>query len=310
VKKTEDVLVNIPLPSQAGFNSVLVNMGSMRNSGQEFVISSRNLVDGALKWNTDLNISFNRNKVLSIGNGISFMNGYGNIYERGNAIALLNGYGLGAFYGYVAEGVDPATGKLLYRTKNGSAGPYTATTPSDREIIGDAQPDFVYGMTNMLTYKNFDLTIFLQGSQGNQIFNGVRVELEGMKDSRNQGTEVLRRWKQPGDVTDVPGVMLASNDNTQISTRFVEDGSYLRFKTITLSYKVQQSFLNRIGLGNASLYVSGQNLLTLTKYKGFDPEVNTFGNAGDTDNRNVSLGVDYGAYPQAKVFLFGVNVSL
>lgn len=310
VKKTKDVLVNIPLPTQSGFESALMNKGSMKNIGQEFVISSRNIVNGPLLWNTDLNISFNRNEVVTIGNGISFLNAYGNIYERGNAIALLDGYELGTFYGYVAAGVDPTTGKQLYLAQDGKSVPYAEIKPSDRRLLGNAQPDFVYGMTNNLSYKNFDLTIFIQGSQGNKIFNGVRVETEGMKDSRNQSTAILGRWQNPGDITDIPGVQNASNDNTQISTRFLEDGSYLRFKTITLTYKFNSALLNKIGLGTATVYVSGQNLITITKYKGFDPEVSSYGTATDTDNRNISLGVDYGAYPQAKVFLFGVNLSL
>jgi hypothetical protein len=207
--------------------------------------------------------------------------------------------------------VDPQTGQQLYLTKDKGAVPYSATSPSDRSFIGSAQPDFVYGMTNVVTYKNFDLTVFLQGSQGNDIFNGARVETEGMKDSRNQSTAILNRWRNPGDITDIPGVSLASNDNTVISTRFVENGSYLRFKTITLAYRINQKWLDNIGIAGASVYVSGQNLITVTKYKGFDPEVSTYGGVGNTtDNRNVSLGVDYGAYPQSKTFLFGINLSL
>jgi hypothetical protein len=166
-------------------------------------------------------------------------------------------------------------------------------------------------MTNVVTYKNFDLTVFLQGSQGNDIYNGARVETEGMKDSRNQSTAILNRWRNPGDITDMPGVSLASNDNTVISTRFVENGSYLRFKTITLAYRINQKWLDKIGIAGASVYVSGQNVITVTKYKGFDPEVSTYGAVNNTtDNRNVSLGVDYGAYPQVKTFLFGLNLSL
>jgi len=165
-------------------------------------------------------------------------------------------------------------------------------------------------MTNMLTYKNFDLTIFFQGSQGNKIFNGVRVESEGMKDSRNQSTAILGRWEKPGDISSMPGIKPYSDDNTQISTRFVEDGSYLRFKTITLAYRVNPKWLEHIGLGSASIYVSGQNMITFTKYTGFDPEVNTYGTDASSDQRNVALGVDYGAYPQAKVILVGVNISL
>jgi len=137
-----------------------------------------------------------------------------------------------------------------------------------------------------------------------------------MKDSRNQSTAILNRWRKAGDITDIPGISPASNDNTQISTRFLENGSYLRFKTITLMYRFKESMLRSVGLGAASVYISGQNLITITKYKGFDPEVSTYGTAVDnngridTDNRNISLGVDYGAYPQPKVFLVGVNVSI
>ncbi|MBN9296719.1 MAG: TonB-dependent receptor [Filimonas sp.] len=314
VKKTKDVLVRIPLSSQI-VTSVLGNMGSMQNVGQEFVLSTKNIIKPNFTWSTDFNISFNRNKVTSIGNGISFMNAYGNIYERGNAVALVQGYALGEFYGLVAAGVDPKTGDQLYLNSKGEAVNYAATKPSDRRLIGNAQPDFVYGMTNNLSYKNFNLSVFIQGSQGNKIFNGVRVETEGMKDSRNQSTAILNRWQKAGDITDIPAAKSNSNDNSQISTRFLENGSYLRFKTITLSYNIDPKILNKIGFGTAQIYISAQNLITITKYKGFDPEVNTYGTSTingkpDVDNRNIALGVDYGAYPQAKIFLFGLNVSL
>lgn len=308
-KKTNNVLVSVPLSAQI-VPAVVMNMGSMQNIGEEFSLATQNIIGKDFSWNTAINLSFNRNKVLSIGNGISFMNVYGNIYERGDAIALVQGYGLGEFYGYVAAGVDPKTGQQLYETKEGQKVPYSAIKPSDRRLLGNAQPDFTYGMTNNVTYKNFDLTVFLQGSQGNKIYNGVRVELEGLKDSRNQSTAVLNRWKQPGDITDIPGINLASDDNTAISTRFLENGSYLRFKTITLAYRFDEKLLNKIGIGEASLYVSGQNLITITKYQGFDPEVNTYGTSGNTDQQNVALGVDYGAYPQAKMILFGLNMTL
>ncbi|MBV4357262.1 SusC/RagA family TonB-linked outer membrane protein [Pinibacter aurantiacus] len=315
IKKTKNVLVRVPLSSQI-VESILLNMGNMENKGAEFLISSKNIVKKDFTWSTDFNISFNKNKVTSIGNDITFMNIYGSIYERGNSIALVQGYGLGEFYGYVAAGVDPQTGDQLYLSSEGKPTNYSGIKASDRRLIGSAQPDFIYGMTNNLTYKNFDLTIFFQGSQGNKIFNGVRVETEGMKDSRNQSTAVLSRWQNPGDVTDMPGIKANSNDNSQISTRFLENGSYLRFKTITLAYRIDPKVLSHIGLSAASVYVSGQNLITITKYKGFDPEVSTYGTAvtstgaPDIDNRNVSIGVDYGAYPQPKMILFGLNLSL
>ncbi len=310
VKKTDDVLVRVPLSGQI-VPSVLLNSGAMQNKGVEFVISSKNIANKDFSWNTDFNISFNKNKVTSIGNDLTFLSGFGDIYERGYSIVLAKGYGLGQFFGYTAAGVDPATGRQLYLTKDKMAVPFSETSPSDRGFIGSAQPKFVYGMTNSVTYKNFDLTVFLQGSQGNEIFNGARVETEGMKDSRNQSTEVLRRWRNPGDITDIPGVNIASNDNTVVSTRFLESGSYLRFKTITLAYRIPSKILGRIGLSDASVYVSGQNLITITKYTGFDPEVSSYGGVNNTsDNRNVSLGVDYGAYPQMKVYLFGINIAL
>jgi hypothetical protein len=136
------------------------------------------------------------------------------------------------------------------------------------------------------------------------------VETEGMKDSRNQSTDILARWQKQGDVTAIPGVKPASDNNTQISTRFLESGSYMRFKTITLTYRFSPSLLDRIGLSAASIYVSGNNMITFTDYKGFDPEVNTYGTDASSDQRNIALGVDYGAYPQAKMFLFGINLSL
>src|SRR5579871_6526198 len=315
IKKTKNVLVNYPLPSQAGFSTAPVNGATMQNIGEEFLISSKNIVKGDLRWNTDLSISFNKNKVVSIGEGISFLNAYGNVYARGNSIALVQGYGLGEFFGYVAQGVDPQTGHQLYLTK--AKGTTDNPSPTDRVLIGNAQPKFVYGLTNNLSYKNFDLTVFVQGSYGNKIFNAGRLEAEAMVNSANQSSAVLARWEKPGDITNIPGVSTdASTNNSLISTRFLESGSYLRFKTITLSYRISPKLLSKIGLSAATIYVSGNNLITITKYKGFDPEVTSYGNSvkadgtPDTDNRNISLGLDNGAYPQSKMFLFGLNVSL
>jgi TonB-linked SusC/RagA family outer membrane protein len=308
VKKTKDVLVKVPVSGQI-VSQLLLNSGAMRNIGQEFLLSSKNIVKKDFTWTTDFNLSFNQNKVTRIAEGISQLTAFGEIYEKGNAIVLKEGYGLGQFIGYVAAGVDPATGLQLYLANDGTK--VSEPKPSDRQFIGSAQPKFLYGMTNSVSYKNFDLSVFLQGSQGNKIYNGVRVETESMKDSRNQSVAVLSRWRKAGDITDMPGVLQGSDNNTLISTRFLENGSYLRFKTITLSYKLNQKLMDRIGFKSASVYVSGQNLITITKYKGFDPEVSSYGSSNNTqDNRNVSLGIDYGAYPQAKIFLVGLNVSL
>lgn len=322
IKKTKDVLINLPLPAQAGYPTAPVNASAMKNTGEEFLISSRNINTRNFRWNTDFNISFNQNKVETIASGISFLNMWGAVDSRTNAIALVKGYGLGEFYGYVAKGVDPATGQQLYLTKDGSLTNNPA--PPDRILLGNAQPKFVYGFTNSFSYKNFDLLVFIQGSQGNKIFNAGRLESEAMIFGINQSTAILNRWKKAGDITDIPAVAEnGSFNNSLTSSRFLESGSYLRFKTITLSYKIDPKLLSGIGLSAASIYVSCNNLFTITKYKGFDPEVSSNGNATNsstsggsisgtpnTDSRNISLGLDNGAYPQAKMFLFGINISL
>jgi hypothetical protein len=179
-------------------------------------------------------------------------------------------------------------------------------------LLGSALPKFMYGLSNDLTYKNFNLTVFIQGQQGNKIFNAGRLEMEAMRTAINQSSDIVNRWRKPGDVTSIPAVSVnQSVDNTLISTRFLENGSYLRFKTITLSYNINPKTLSGLGLSSASVYVSANNLFTITGYKGFDPEVNSYGSSNNSsDNRNVSLGIDNGAYPQTKMILFGINVSL
>ncbi|HRQ51994.1 MAG TPA: TonB-dependent receptor, partial [Agriterribacter sp.] len=304
-KKTRDVLVRMPIPTTSGLNSISLNVGDMENKGFEFNIATQNMKAENWSWNTDFNMGFNRNKVLNLGDDPNVQIPSGEIYQRGNASLVKAGYPLGSFYGYVATGIDPQTGNVQYedRDKNGE------TNPGDRTFIGNAQPDFIYGMTNTVRYKNIDLSVFFQGSQGNSIFNGARIETEGMYDSRNQTTVVLNRWQNPGDVTDVPRAIRNNVANTYISSRFLEDGSYLRLKAITLSYRFTGDFLRRMAVSNASLYVTGQNVLTFTSYTGFDPEVSTYGNDGNSNVKNIAQGIDYGAYPQSRAFIIGLNLT-
>ncbi|WP_423148490.1 SusC/RagA family TonB-linked outer membrane protein [Rubrolithibacter danxiaensis] len=298
LKKTNDLLLNLPLPRSTGFDNGLQNVGSVENRGLEFQINSRNFVKKNFQWETDFNISFNRNKVLSVvGQEIA----QGGVASRGDAVLIKEGYPLGMFYGYVADIVDPQTGDLLYLDANGNSTANPAA--SDRRFIGNPNPDFIYGFTNTFTYKNFGLNIFLQGSQGNDILNATRIDTEGMVDPKNQSADVLRRWTTPGQVTDIPRAEFGVTDNSRISTRFIENGSYLRVKSATLSFDVPKSLLNKAKIGSARLYVTGENLLTFTDYKGFDPEVNSFGGS------NTVQGVDFGTYPQTRNLIFGLNVS-
>ncbi|MGK9119316.1 SusC/RagA family TonB-linked outer membrane protein [Olivibacter jilunii] len=304
LKKTSDLLLNVPVPRATGFDYVLQNAGALENKGLEFQVNSRNLA-GALKWETDLNISLNRNKVSDLAGTTIFG---ANISGRGDLSYTTVGNPIGMFYGYVFTGVDPQTGDALYLRNDGTSS--NNPSPDDRRIIGNPNPDFTYGLTNTFGYKNFGFSVFLQGSQGNDIYNGTRVETEGMIDAKNQTTAVLDRWTSPGQLTNVPRAVPDNTNNSRNSTRFVENGSYLRVKSVTLSYNLPETLLSRLKLSNVKVYVTGENLFTVTNYKGFDPEVNAFTNTNDaTQNKNTFVGIDYGTYPQTRNLIFGLNVS-
>lgn len=298
VKNTSNLLLYVPIPRSTGFDTGLQNVGKVQNKGIELQITSHNVNKGDFSWDTDFNISFNRNKVVDV-NGQQIVGG--GVAGRGDVSYSVEGKPLGMFYGYVAGGVDPATGNMYYIDRNGES--TFSPSAEDRTFIGNPNPDFIYGMTNTLNYKNLSLSIFLQGSQGNDVFNATRIETEGMTDAKNQSQVVVNRWRQAGDVTDIPRASWGNTDNSRISTRFVEDGSYLRAKAVTLAYTVPSSFLTKIHLNQAKVYVTGENLFTITGYKGYDPEVNAFG------GNNTVLGVDFGTYPQTRNLIFGVNLS-
>jgi TonB-dependent starch-binding outer membrane protein SusC len=296
-KNTDNLLLEVQLPRTTGFTVGLQNIGKLENKGLEFAVNSKNLV-GELKWESDFNISFNRNKIVDINDQIIVAGG---VAGRGDISRNEEGKPLGMFYGYVWGGVDPQTGNAYYIDRNGES-TFTPTA-DDRRFIGNPNPDFIYGLTNTLSYKNFELMIFLQGAYGNDVFNATRIETEGMTDAKNQSREVINRWRAPGDITDIPRAVWGSTNNSRLSTRFVEDGSFMRVKAMTLSYTVPQNVLSRVKISNAKVYVTGENLLTFTKYKGYDPEVNAFGGS------NAAIGVDYGTYPHTRNLILGLNLS-
>ncbi|OBQ54988.1 TonB-dependent receptor [Tamlana sp. s12] len=299
IKKTKDLLYNAPLPTATGFESAIQNIGELENKGVEFSINTINIDHKNFSWESSFNMAFNRNKITKLVDADVFQ---GTISGgRGEASLIREGEPLGILYGYRYGGVDPQTGAAFYLDNNGDS----TFTPSadDRTIIGDANPDFTYGFTNTFTYKNLSLLVFLQGSQGNDMLNATRIETEGMTDPKNQSLAVLDRWRQPGDVTDIPASSFGNADNSRISTRFIEDASYLRVKAVTLSYAFPSSILNKLKMSALKLYVTGENLLTFTDYSGFDPEVNAFGGS------NTVRGIDYGTYPQTRTAIFGLNVT-
>jgi len=294
-KLTTNMLMNVTLPAGSSVaSSIWRNEGEMTNEGFEFSINSRN-IDKKLKWTTDFNISFNKNMLTKLVLTKIYYAALtsDNIHEY--IVRNEPGRSLGGFYGYKTDGVDTETGELIYRDINGDG----VVTSSDRTYIGDPNPDFTYGMTNTLSYKNFNLSILIQGSQGNDIFNASRIETEGMYDGKNQSTRVLERWRRPGMITTIPkaGFDLKNSDY------FVEDGSFIRLKDVTLSYNIAPLTLKKLGISKLQPYITGTNLLTLTNYLGFDPEVNQWGNSGAVQ------GIDWGTYPQTRTFILGLNVE-
>ena len=295
-KHTTDMLMYVSLPAGAAAASNIVrNEGEMKNNGFEFSASSRNFT-GAFKWNTDFNISFNKNKLQSLElQQIYYDAETTDAFHQTRVVRNEPGRSLGGFYGYISDGVDPETGELMYRDINEDG----KITASDKTYIGDPNPAFTFGLTNTFTYKGFSLNIFMQGSVGNDIFNASKGDVMGMYDLKNQSTEVLERWRTPGQITNVP----KAGFNMQPSSYFIEDGTYLRIKDITLSYNFHGGILDRLGVSRLQPYVTATNLVTFTDYSGMDPEVNEWGNSGAVQ------GIDWGTYPHSKSFVFGVNVE-
>ena len=295
-KMTKDLLLSRPLPPSTGFTSITENIGEVENKGFEVGITSDNLSGHKLQWNTRLNFSMNRNKVLKLYNKqpIDDLGRGGNRIEEGQPI--------GVFYSFEWLGVDPSTGDVVYADKNFDG----QITSADRTKIGDPHPDFIYGITNSFRYGNIDLNIFFQGSQGNDIFNGTRLYLESLQGGDNQLDAINRRWKNVGDITDIPRATLdpvASASNKRQSSRFLEDGSYLRLKNLTVGYNFNTKDILQGKISSLRVYFSGQNLLTFTNYSGLDPEVNYRG------DDNARIGTDFFTYPQARSFTFGLNAS-
>lgn len=303
-KKTKDLLLNVELPWTSGQATSLQNYGSVENRGLELGINTVNL-EGKLTWNTSINFSINRNKVTSIGEGSES-------YLSGNYIVKV-GEPLGTFYGTVTDGIlqtgeeatkgaytgnaTPKAGDRLYKDFSGDN---QFTTALDRRIIGNAQPDFIFGITNNLGWRDFDLSFFFQGVVGNQILNGNKQTLELFNGQQNASTSALDRWTEENPSTTMPRAKL--DPAPVFSDRLIEDGSFLRLKSLTLGYSVPRQFIEKVRLSNLRVYVIGQNLLTWTKYTGFDPEITS-------GNNTVSQGTDSGIYPVSRTISAGLTVT-
>ena len=323
---TKDLILgNNGIPEYFGFQNdeILTNLGEINNRGFEVSLNTRNIVKGDFRWNTDFNISFNKNEVKALINDDDlFGNAAPSYFSVDRSYVLRVGEEVGLFYGFdyagVYQGGDFPAGTATF--EGGVAGDPLffdiadedgmtdgEITADDRTTIGNPNPDFTYGITNSFTYKDFDLNIFFQGSQGGEIFNMTEVQLNN-GDSNTTRDYFENAWTTSNTDTDQPRV--GNNSNREISSRFVEDGSYLRLKNISLGYNLTSSVVDKIGLGAVRLAVSAQNLLTFTNYSGLDPEVNFFGDAGDNNtSSNTVQGFDFGNYPTVKTVTFSLNVK-
>lgn len=316
-KKTNDLLLNMDMPYYTGFVSGQSNVGSIQNRGFEIDLTSHNLT-GDFIWDTKFNFSLNRNKVLDLGtNGeirIKSSKPTGTVTEQEYAV-VREGESLGSLFGYKYVGVlqegetyplqpDAKPGDPKFADVNGDG----VLDDKDRDIIGHANPDFIFGLTNNFAYKGFDLSIFFQGSVGNELLNMTRMNME-----LNRSTDALNRWTPTNTNTDIPRngfYNTSKGKGGYINDHFIEDASFLRLKNLTLGYTIPFKKV----VSSCRVYGSIENLFTITGYSGWDPEVDTKAydtakNNGTNQTANVGAGLDFNAYPSMRTYTIGLNIT-
>jgi TonB-linked SusC/RagA family outer membrane protein len=305
VKNTRDLLNSVKLPASLGFTQTIQNVGQIQNKGLELSLDAK-LLNGQLKWDVSANIAFNRSKVIKLYGGQDILTGSVDVsFISDNSSLLREGQPISVFYGYRKDGYD-ANGKEIYKDLSSANGtPDGIINQFDKTIIGDPNPDFIYGLNSNLSYKNFELNLFLQGSQGNDIVNvsGIGNTLDygfGL----NMTKDVYNDHWTPTN-TNAKYPILSRSASMRYSDRMVEDGSFLRLRNIQLSYILPTQKLGMSWIRNLQIFASGQNLLTLTKYSWWDPEVNSQGGSNST-----AQGIDHYTYPTAKTVTFGIKLGL
>jgi TonB-linked SusC/RagA family outer membrane protein len=296
-KRTEDLLYVRALPLSSGYNSITGNFASLENRGLELALNAQ-VLRGAVKWDLSANATFNRNKVLDLDGGTT--------QERFVTTYSILGVGqpLGLFKTYVFDGINQA-GDAILRGYDGRLGGHKVRdldgdgliSAADQTVTGNPNPKLIFGFSTNLSYRKFDVSAFLSGTQGNDIYNQARFAFETPLGQRNLLKGVANRWTPDNPSNEYASA--AQGSRLPVSDRFVEDGSYLRFRNVTLGYTLPKFG----GVQNIRLYVSGNNLFTITNYSGLDPEVNTY--AGS----NTVIGVDNLVYPPARSFLGGLQVT-
>jgi TonB-linked SusC/RagA family outer membrane protein len=297
-KVTSDLLVQRPVSGTSGYTSVWDNVGNIRNSGIEFQLSTTNFqaaAPGSFDWRTDFNISHNKNRVTKLHRNEPYNTGF---YDA-NRVQV--GQPLGAFHMIRFDGVDPETGNAIYADIDGDGD----VDSEDRVIVGNPHPNLWGGMRNQFALMGFDLNTFVEFSQGGDIFNAIRIFADegGCSAWDNKLGVVRNSWTPENPNTDVPRASYdCTSGSEEISSRYIEDGSYVRLQEITLGYRLPSRIAATARLADARLYVSGRNLKTWTKYLGYDPDVNSAGSSANT-----TLATDFYAYPRARTFSIGLS---
>lgn len=306
LKETRDMLVKASIPITSGFEdttTTYTNAGKVRNQGIEMSLHTINLT-GELGWETNLTATYNKNKIKDLNSDVPY---YINQINNSYVTMLAKDYPINVFYGYVTDGIfqnqsevnthavqsGAEPGDIRFRDLNNDG----VINDSDRTVIGNPNPSWLFSMNNSLSYKGFELSVFLQGIAGNKIYNANNIDNTGMAAAYNQTTDVLKRWQGEGTSNSMPRAVFGDpNQNTRVSDRFVENGSYLRLKNITLSYTFPKQWLQKAQIENARLSLSCENVATITGYSGFDPEVGI-------------NGIDQNRYPISRTFSLGLNFN-
>jgi TonB-linked SusC/RagA family outer membrane protein len=316
-KKTRDLLLQVAIPRSTGYATTLINAGGVENKGIELGLSTVNFDGKKFQWNTNANISFNKNQVTDLNGEYQRFVGEtsSSVFPGANpgSNVLRVGEPIGSFYGYTFLGIWQTQAEITASGITTTAKPGDPRyqdinddkliNASDRGIIGQAQPDFIYGLTNNFSYGAFNLNVFLQGVQGVNVLNLNRYEIESGLLNTNKLQSVVNRWTGPGTSNTIPKANSILRRSTGVTSDVVEDGSFLRIKTVSLSYKIPVLKSMMKTVKSSSIYVTAQNLYTFTKYTGYDPEVNSFGAS------NLSLSTDYNAYPNVRTFIVGLKVG-
>ena len=311
-KKTTDLLLNVPLPQFSGYTSALENVGSVRNAGIELGLNADVVRLRDFGWKTSIVWAANRNKILNLGSGVSYYYPTAPIGQQSPVIVQV-GLPVGAFYGYstnglltaddIAKGVPLLTGvpQQVGDQRYVALGNHTSVTTADKHYLGSSQPSFTFGWTNNFSWKGFDLSAVIQGSYGNKLFNQLEQQLEKPTLSLNASSALANRWSLSNPNGTVPRA--TNSPVPQVIDRWIQNASYARLKNLTLGYTFPASTLSRLHVKQLRVYASAQNWVTITPYKGYNPEANFF------DNDNTKAGIDYGIYPAAKTILGGLNIT-